>query len=94
MQAATCIIATDAGEAEALPYNPLASKCCIAVQQHWQYLLMLAQVVARCLIGAHFTEDNRVYGLKMRRVGDKAHMHLDSVKFTVSAGAQMIFHIA
>ena len=94
VQAATCVVATDTGEAEAFPHNTLASKGGIAVQQHWQNLFVLCKVVARSLVRAHLAEDNRVHSFKMRRVRHKAHMHLDAVKFAVGAGAQMVFHIA
>ena len=64
------------------------------MDQHWQDLLVLVQIVADRLLRAGFAQDHRINRFKVRRVGDQAHMHFDPVKFTIGAGAQVIFHIA
>ena len=55
---------------------------------------MLAQIAARGLVGADLAQNDGVHRLQMRRVGNQAHMHFDTVKFAVGAGAEMIFDIA
>ena len=96
VDAPTRIIAANAREAEAFPNNPLPGKGGVAMQQHWQDLRMLAlaNIIAECLVGANLPKHNRVNRLKVRRVGHKAHMHLDAVKFPIRRGAKVIFHIA
>ena len=87
------IIAANARKSEAFPNDPLARKSGVAVEQDWQHLNMVREIITHRLVRADFAKDDWINRFQMRRVGDERHMHFDAVKFTVSAGAEMIFNV-
>ncbi len=50
-------------------------------------------VVFLALLGADLAQNHGVHGLQMAGIGSQRQMHFVVVKFTVGAGAKMVFHI-
>jgi len=94
MDAAAGVVATDAGEAEALPHDALTRKCRVAMDQNRQHLFVLGQIVAVGLLRADLAQHDGIDRFKMAGVGDQRHMDVNAVKLAVGAGAQMIFDVA
>ena len=83
-----------AHQAEAFPYNTLTGERGITVNEDRQNLLMLGQIVTDRLLCAGLAQHNRIDRFQVRRVRHERHVHADPVKFAVSAGTQVVFHIA
>ncbi len=94
VDAAAGIVTRDTGKAEAFPDDTLARKGRVAMDQHRQDLLMLAQIVAERLLRAHLAQHHRIDRFKVRGVGDQRHMDLDPVKFAVGRCTEVIFDVA
>ena len=94
VDAAAGVVAAHTRKAEAFPDDALTREGRIAVDQHWQNLFVLFQIVADRLLRACLAENHRVHRFQVAGVRNQAHMHLDTVELAVGAGAEMVLHIA
>ena len=83
VDAAASIVTADTRKAEAFPYNALAGKGGIAMEQHRKYLFVLTKIVADRLVRADLAEHHRVHRLEVRGVGNQRHVDLHAVKLAV-----------
>ena len=93
MHGAAGFVADKTGQTEAFGDNALTCEGGISVQQDGHHLDPVF-IVLLPLLGAHFAENHRVHCFKVTGVRRQGQVNGIAVKFTIRAGAKVIFYVA